>query len=174
MRRPNGFILLLLLLLLFLLFLLKPSPQHVLGTRPAPILVAPWLPILLRPSAAALLKLSNMWSNINSSQHVDLVLVQLRQGGHTHSYNLLNSTGEDMLYKCAFEVPSHLNAPCTRVAYFIAADKVTSPTTTSLFHQSNTHPPSKPAASELLSASHGRTAAVSCISTGRSCVRAMI
>ena len=165
----NGFILLLLLLLL-----LKPSHQNVLGARPAPILVAPWLPILIRPSAAALLKVSHIWSNVHSAQHVDVVLVQLREGGHTHSYNLLNRTGEEMLYKCALDVPLHLNSPCNRVAYFIAADKVTSPTTVFLFNQSNTCPPSKLAASALLSAFRSTTAAAFCILTALSYAQAMI
>lgn len=51
------------------------------------------------------------------------MLVQLRNGGHTHSYKLLNETGEAVLFDCALSMPRILNAPCGQLAYFIAADK---------------------------------------------------
>jgi hypothetical protein len=53
---------------------------------------------------------------------VSVVLVQLRLGGHTHSYNLLNDSGEAMLYACALDVP-RMHDDCSRFAFFVAADK---------------------------------------------------
>jgi hypothetical protein len=54
---------------------------------------------------------------------VDVVVVQVRQGGHTHSYNLLDKSGEAILFDCALNITRILNLPCHRLAYFIAADK---------------------------------------------------
>ncbi len=89
------------------------------------LLVAPWLPALLRPSDAALGRVTALWDSAQADPQVPVhvVLVQLRQGGHTHSYKLLNETGEAVLFSCALAMPQHLDVPCDRLAYFIAADK---------------------------------------------------
>jgi hypothetical protein len=98
--------------------------QNFRDSRSAPFYVAPWLPALLRPSDDVLRKISGIWdrANNNSKDLVSVVLVQLRLGGHTHSYNLLNETGEAKLYACALDLPL-VYGGCHRVAFFIAADK---------------------------------------------------
>ena len=90
-----------------------------------PVLIAPWLPALLRPSDAALASVSRIWraADSNSQDPVHVVLLQLRQGGHTHSYKLLNETGEAVLFSCALDMARLLDVPCQRLAYFVAADK---------------------------------------------------
>jgi hypothetical protein len=90
-----------------------------------PLLLAPWLPVLIRPSDAALGRVTALWRTANTDPQVPVrvVLVQLRQGGHTHSYKLLNETGEAALFSCALAMSQFLDVPCDRLAYFIAADK---------------------------------------------------
>jgi hypothetical protein len=81
--------------------------------------------VLLRPSDVALAKVTALWNSANPDAQVPLqvVLVQLRQGGHTHSYKLLNESGEATLLSCALAMPQDLDVPCHQLAYFIAADK---------------------------------------------------
>ncbi len=105
---------------------LLPHPRHPPDLVPLyPLLVAPWLPVLLRPSDVALAKVTALWNSANPDAQVPLqvVLVQLRQGGHTHSYKLLNESGEATLLSCALAMPQDLDVPCHQLAYFIAADK---------------------------------------------------